>query len=483
MAKKYKVMLIAITIVLIGSIFLGTSYSLWQTSKTQVGVNEISVGCFNITYTNLDSYGGNEAGDINLVNAYPISDEAGSALTPYVFKIKNTCTIAANYAINLETLNTSNFNTDYLKVKFNEASNNSSTPTLYKDITATDVLLSNSTSAKQLTTGYLAANEEITYALRAWIDINATTTTPNVMGKTWNGKVVVSSEATKAFQESTVTGERVAYITNGADSRVKNLEITGGTENSTNVGQDGTMDIVVSGKNLFNYKKLNFLQSTNGITFSNNNDGSFTISGSKTDISQTWGGDYHLKKAENLSLFGLEGYYHISKYDCVSNTLLMDSRPTFYVNTKYNGQTVYSIISNDGTIKKNFTNEIINSADYDNYLGFWSVANKDITPGTYCPQIEYNDHATEFEPYKERRYTIELKDTNNNTINGLSSTDTLKKYNGVWVIDNGTTQTQLADATQNVLNTISTYSGISRIWVDDEVLITGINATYTKSNS
>ena len=52
MAKKYKVMLIAITIVLIGSIFLGTSYSLWQTSKTQEGVNEISVGCFNITYTN-----------------------------------------------------------------------------------------------------------------------------------------------------------------------------------------------------------------------------------------------------------------------------------------------------------------------------------------------------------------------------------------------------------------------------------------------
>ena len=204
MAKKYKVMLIAITIVLIGSIFLGTSYSLWQASKTQEGVNEISVGCFNITYTNLDSYGGNEAGDINLVNAYPISDEAGSALTPYVFKIKNECTIAANYAINLETLNTSNFNTDYLKVKFNEASNNSSTPTLYKDITVTDVLLSNSTSAKQLTTGYLAANEEITYALRAWIDINATTTTPNVMGKTWNGKVVVSSEAAKDNAVATI---------------------------------------------------------------------------------------------------------------------------------------------------------------------------------------------------------------------------------------------------------------------------------------
>ena len=341
MAKKYKVMLIAITIVLIGSIFLGTSYSLWQTSKTQEGVNEISVGCFNITYTNLDSYGGNEAGDINLVNAYPISDEAGSALTPYVFKIKNTCTIAANYAINLETLNTSNFNTDYLKVKFNEASNNSSTPTLYKDITATDVLLSNSTSAKQLTTGYLAANEEITYALRAWIDINATTTTTNVMGKTWNGKVVVSSEATKA---ENVTGTRVAYITNGADSRVKNLEITGGTENSTNVGQDGTIDIVVSGKNLFDYKLLIASKTYNGVTMTNNNDGSFTVLGSKTDIRQKFGDysyRYNVKKSKNL--FALAGNYYSTLYDC-QNRNVVTIFPHLFVNTYYNGSWSYSVL-------------------------------------------------------------------------------------------------------------------------------------------
>ena len=250
MAKKYKVMLIAITIVLIGSIFLGTSYSLWQASKTQEGVNEISVGCFNITYTNLDSYGGNEAGDINLVNAYPISDEAGSALTPYVFKIKNTCTIAANYAINLETLNTSNFNTDYLKVKFNNVNNvTNNNAVIYGNMEDSSILLTGqSTQAKQLLTGYLSANEEATFSLRVWIDINATTTTPNVMGATWNGKVVVSSEAAKDNAVATIK-----KLVVDADS--SSTDVIG----DTGLAYDGTADnnLRYVGANPNNYVQFN----------------------------------------------------------------------------------------------------------------------------------------------------------------------------------------------------------------------------------
>ena len=99
-----------------------------------------------------------------------------------------------------------------------------------------------------------------------------------------------------------------------------------------------------------------------------------------------------------------------------------------------------------------------------------------------CDQYEtINDYIASnpsFEPYKERRYTIELKDTSNNTISGLSEDDTLMKVNDTWVIDDGTNQVELATATQNVLNSISTYDGISRIWVDDDVLINDISATY-----
>ena len=46
MSKKFKVMLVSITLLLVSSIFLGTSYSLWKTSYTQVGTNEVNIGCF-----------------------------------------------------------------------------------------------------------------------------------------------------------------------------------------------------------------------------------------------------------------------------------------------------------------------------------------------------------------------------------------------------------------------------------------------------
>ena len=247
--KTQKIILIVLTAVLVLTVLTGTSYSLWTTTKVQQGTNEVNVGCFNITYTNLDSYGGNEAGDINLVNTYPITDSEGSALTPYVFKIKNTCTIASDYIINLETLNTSNFNLDYLKVKFNEASNNTSTPTIYSSLeNGTIGLTGQASAAKILTTGYLAPNEEITYALRAWIDVSATTSTSNVMRKTWNGKVVVVSEA--ASKNAVKTIQRLATGANTSST-----DVIG----NTGLAYDGTTDnnLRYVGSNPSNYVQFN----------------------------------------------------------------------------------------------------------------------------------------------------------------------------------------------------------------------------------
>ena len=482
MNKAYKIVLVLICILLVGTILLGASYAIWQRTYTQEGTNEVNVGCFNVTFTNLESYGGEEAGDINLVNAYPISDSEGSQLTPYVFKIQNTCTVSSSYTIDLETLNTTTFNTDYLRLMFNEASSSNNTTTLYNELNNGVISLTGEANAsKILTTGYLAAGEEITYALRVWIDVNATTTTPNVMLKTWNGKVVVSSEATFS-QEKTVEGERLTYITDGVNETIKNIEITGNTVNSANVGQDGTLDIVVSGKNLIDYRKIPS-KTENGVTFSNNNDGSVTISGSKTDISLGLGDDFAYSSNISKSLFGLADDYYITSYDCQGNDNLY-IYPRVYVNAFRDGSYAYSYIVTTSDRKTNrFTESMINASDYRVNIGFWTDSGSEVTPGTYCPQIERGNTNTAFEPYKEHRYTIHLKDASNNTINGLSSSDTLKKLNGTWVIDNGTTQTTLADSTQVELNSMYTYDGISNIWVDDDVLITSIKTTYTASNS
>ena len=192
MRTRYKVMLIALAILLVGSILLGTSYSLWTTTKTQKGANVVNVGCFKVTF--IDT-GFTNAGDINLAKAYPISEAKGRELQPYKFSIKNECSVAANYAVNLETLNETDMDTNYLRVLFNDAENSVIYETGLTDGTIS--LTDEAKEAKVLVSGYLADGQEIVYNLRLWIDSSATTSTPNVMGTTYRGKVAVVSEATQ----------------------------------------------------------------------------------------------------------------------------------------------------------------------------------------------------------------------------------------------------------------------------------------------
>ena len=210
MSKKYKVLLLSITVMLVCSILLGTSYSLWTTTNKQVGTNVINVGCFKITFTDSNlSENGVNAGNINLQKSYPISETDGASLTPYMFSIKNECSIASNYTVNLETLAASNFNLDYLRIKFNDVNAVTNNNSLIYSSIATDAnpTISGSSASKTLMTGFLNDGEEATYSLRAWIDYNATTETEDVMGKTWYGKIVVVSEASpsQASEESNYT--------------------------------------------------------------------------------------------------------------------------------------------------------------------------------------------------------------------------------------------------------------------------------------
>ena len=203
MKLGYKIALLSITILLVGSILLGTSYSLWVTSVSQTGTNQVNVGCFRVTFTDT---GFGDAQNINLTseNNYPISDTTGKTLTPYKFTIVNECSVASKYKINLETLSAAatGMNTDFLKVYFYDSSSvpaaSYNVPNYVSDTTPS---LVGATSAMNLVAnGYLAPSGTTgstkTYLLRVWIDNNATTTSTNVMGKRWQGKISVISEAT-----------------------------------------------------------------------------------------------------------------------------------------------------------------------------------------------------------------------------------------------------------------------------------------------
>jgi hypothetical protein len=144
MRKDYK-LIIFIGILLCISLVIGTSYALWSINHTQVNKNDLATGCFSTTFT--------EANDINLSNAFPVTDTDGKKLTPYTFTITNTCTIAANYQINLEVLNTTTAGAAYIKTELNN-----DTPALLSSLTTVTKTLDTASAAYEMKIGYLGAS-------------------------------------------------------------------------------------------------------------------------------------------------------------------------------------------------------------------------------------------------------------------------------------------------------------------------------------
>ncbi len=187
MKNKITIISIIVAMFLVIFVAIGTSYSIWTTSVSQASTNTIDVGCFRITFTDINISGG---GDISLTNSYPMTNEAGMRLLPYKFNIENQCSVAASYNVNLETLTTSSMDESKLNVYFNDSSIKSYIPNVVSGLTA------DAKNGMNLIRGYLPAGENVTYSLRVWIDYDVTADTPNIQGKTWNGRIAINSEAT-----------------------------------------------------------------------------------------------------------------------------------------------------------------------------------------------------------------------------------------------------------------------------------------------
>ena len=176
MKKKYKILLVVIAAL---ALLLGASYAYWLMTLTQSGTNVVTTSCFELTFDEVTG------SDINLTQAYPMTEEEGQRLTPYQFKIKNICDYIADYNVTLETINTSTLDSNYLRVKLN---NNNSfilgniTPNETKTIDDAD-------NSRTITTGTLVKNEEVSYDLRLWIDNDSTIAQST--NKSYSGKIVV----------------------------------------------------------------------------------------------------------------------------------------------------------------------------------------------------------------------------------------------------------------------------------------------------
>lgn len=189
MKKGYQVTLGVLTIMILLTLTVGTSYSYYTVGGTQDDTNDLVTTCFKIDYNGTD--------DININNAYPMSDTKGEASTPYSFTVTNTCTAAnagtnrINYEISLNTVKNKTSNlAGSLKYKLD---------TQASTLLSTKLNSSNSLKASLkeengvansygLTSGSLGPGETKTFNLRLWIDENAGN---EVMGQTFYGKVLV----------------------------------------------------------------------------------------------------------------------------------------------------------------------------------------------------------------------------------------------------------------------------------------------------
>ena len=182
---KKKQILIVIGVFLAIAISIGVSYAYYIATTSQQGENVIRTDCFRLTYE--------DDGQIVLRDAYPVRDSAVNELTPYHLKIKNVCTQPALYQVNLEILNDSNLDIQYMNYKLDNGS-----ITALSSATTETPTLNNASSAKSIATGNLLSNEEVEYDIRVWLKESVTTSDP-VQNKTFKSKIVVISSLNKSI--------------------------------------------------------------------------------------------------------------------------------------------------------------------------------------------------------------------------------------------------------------------------------------------
>ena len=216
----------ALYISIIGVLLLiGVSYAIWQLNFTQESSNVVSAACFNITYTDQDN--------INLENTYPMLDSEGSSLTPYQFTITNNCSEYASYQVNLEVLNTTTINSEFVKIKFGEE-----TPKLLTNYTSVATTLANASSAYKMIQGFLQPNESKTYTLRLWIDGDVTLE-DNIENKLFSSKVTIAS----AYKANAPTSQEECELTYWEGATICNIIGQADPTNSKclQVNEDGSI--------------------------------------------------------------------------------------------------------------------------------------------------------------------------------------------------------------------------------------------------
>ena len=180
--ENKKVPVIILAICLLALLCIGLSYAWWRYTaiqdKTNVGISK----CLKLELTN-------QSDEINLTNMYPITDEEGRKLTPYTFTLTNTCTMSAEYTLNMEMLEGTTLNSKHLAVMVNNGNIN-----LLSSYDTATTVIDGSTESRTLDTGILVPNGSKDYSISLWMD-KSVTLADDAQNKVFKSKVVVNAVA------------------------------------------------------------------------------------------------------------------------------------------------------------------------------------------------------------------------------------------------------------------------------------------------
>ena len=178
--NKRKIILTIVTICLIGLGGIGISYAYWKFTYMQTDNNIAVSKCLKLDMTN-------ESNEINLTNMYPISDEDGRKLTPYSFKITNTCSMSAEYKVNLEMLEGTTLNSKYLASLVNNGDIK-----LLSSYDTAKTTISSSVESRTLDTNILTPGASKEYSISLWMD-RSVTLADDAQNKSFSAKVVIDA--------------------------------------------------------------------------------------------------------------------------------------------------------------------------------------------------------------------------------------------------------------------------------------------------
>jgi hypothetical protein len=159
-----------------------------------------------------------------------------------------------------------------------------------------------------------------------------------------------------------------------------------------NMGSVGSIKLTSAGKNLLPYPYYPAEPTLNGLTYTDNKDGSITVTGTSTGYSGFWftGYNFRLRKGVEytLSAFGdytIEGSAVLtatsSKHGVITSIYLTSQRSASFVpDDDYADVAIYMYVPNEGNAVK----------------------------GTVKPQLELGSVATQYEPYKGNSVTISV---------------------------------------------------------------------------